>query len=149
MANIQIIIGSVMGTAFQVAETAQRYLEDRGHTVILNPAFQAGDLKNPDEILLVCTSNTGMGDLPDNIRPFHVHLINDLPPLFERRFALVNLGDSSYPNFAQAGKTLEHALQEVGAQPIQESLVMDAIMVDDYQSDAIDWLKTFAIKVEG
>ena len=95
MAVIQIIVGSVMGTALGVAQTLQQTLANSGHQVSINTLFQRGQLNaDPKEILLICTSNTGSGDLPMNIVPFYEHLKNDYPMIAGRRYGLVNLGDS-------------------------------------------------------
>lgn len=140
MANIQIIVGSVMGTALEVAETVKQTLEGMGHSIRINPQFVAGQLTDTDdEVFIVCTSNTGMGDLPANIAPLHAHLTNDFPNIAGKQFGLINLGDSSYPNFAQAGQTLENALVDIGAQRLGDPLVLDAIYVSDYDDEAQDW----------
>ena len=140
MAEVQIIVGSVMGTAQEVAQTLQQTLSVRGHLVRLNTQFRKGHLDtNANEILLICTSNTGMGDLPANIMPFYEYLKNDFPKLAGRRYGLVSLGDSSYPNFAQAGKTLDEAMADLGAQRIGAPLLLDAIYVDNYSNPARDW----------
>ena len=145
MAEVQIIVGSVMGTALEVAQTLQQSLIDGGHQVHINPQFRKGQLDaNPNEILLICTSNTGMGDLPMNIVPFYEHLKCDYPKLAGRRYGLVNLGDSSYPNFAQAGRTLDEAMADLGALLIGEPLVLDAIYVDDYVNEAREWVQNWS-----
>ena len=111
MAAIHIIVGSVMGTALEVAQAVAQSLRSAGHETRLNPAFSKGQLEqNPAEIILIVTSNTGMGDLPMNIAPLYAHLKNDYPRIAGRRYGVINLGDSSYPNFAQAGKTLDEDL---------------------------------------
>lgn len=128
-----------MGTALEVAQAVAATLEGCGHTVKINPQFQPGQLDDPDEVLLVCTSNTGMGDLPANIAPLYAHLVTDFPPIAGRRYGIINLGDSSYPNFAQAGVTLDEALADLGAQRVGEPLVLDAILTDDHADEACDW----------
>ena len=140
MSNIHIIVGTVMGTALEVAETISESLEGNGHSVQIHTQFKKDILnQDPDDILLICTSNTGMGDLPQNIIPFYEHLTQDYPPIAGRQYGLVNLGDSSYPNFAQAGKTLDEAMQDLGAQRLGEPLVLDAIYVSDYDDEAESW----------
>lgn len=142
MAAIQIIVGSVMGTALEVGQVLQQTLISCDHCVGLNPAFQKGQLDtNLDEILLICTSNTGMGDLPMNIVPFYEHLKNDYPRIAGKRYGLVNLGDSSYPNFAHAGKTLDDALTDLGALRIGDPLILDAICVNDHAAEARLWAR--------
>lgn len=130
-----------MGTAEQVAATAAKQLSLWGHQVSMNNGFVAGQLDDLAQVALICTSNTGMGDLPANILPLHQHLVSDLPKIAGKRFGIINLGDSSYPNFAQAGKTLDTALQDIGAVRLGEPLVMDAIHEENYHQTATHWLE--------
>ncbi len=133
-----------MGTAESVAHYMAQQLTQAGHHVRLNCAFKADDFsQNAEEVTLICTSNTGMGDLPANIAPLFHHLKCDYPPISNCRYAIVNLGDSSYPNFAQAGYTLNEAMQDLGAKPLCEMLVIDAIYDSDPLEPAADWLPKF------
>lgn len=147
MVAVQIIVGSVMGTALEVAEAVADTLTAQGHQVRVNARFQKGDLQDSQEVLLVCTSNTGMGDLPMNIVPFYEHLKNDYPVLAGRRYGVINLGDSSYPNFAQAGRTLDEALADLGAVRIGEPLIIDSIFTDDPASDAYEWANDWSTQL--
>jgi len=145
MAAIHIIVGSVMGTAIEIAQAVQQIFSAAGHEVRLNADFRKGQLdENPAEVILICTSNTGMGDLPMNIAPFYEHLKNDFPRIAGRRYGVINLGDSSYPNFAQAGKTLDDAMADLGAQRIGEPLVLDAIYSDDPVAEARTWAEDWS-----
>lgn len=134
-----------MGTALDVAQALAQALNTAGHETRINPAFQKGQLdESPSEILLICTSNTGMGDLPMNIAPFYEHLKNDFPKIEGRRYGIVNLGDSSYPNFAQAGKTLDEAMADLGAQRVGEPLILDALDIDDPDIAARTWAENWS-----
>jgi len=146
MAEVQIIVGSVMGTAQEIALTLRQALVADGHLVRVNTQFHKAhlDTSHPKEILLICTSNTGMGDLPMNITPLYEHLKSDFPKLAGRRYGLVNLGDSSYPNFGQAGRTLDEALADLGAQRLGEPLVLDAIYAEDYSAQVDQWVKEWS-----
>ena len=145
MAAIHIIVGSVMGTALEVAQALKQTLDAAGHHVRVNPSFHKAQLEeNPDEVILICTSNTGMGDVPMNLVPFLEHLKNDYPAIAGRRYGVVNLGDSSYPNFAQAGKTLDEAMADLGASRIGEPLIIDAIYVDDPAAEAVTWAQSWS-----
>lgn len=142
MAQIQIIVGSVMGTAVEVAEVVAATLEGCGHSPRINAAFQPGQLgEEPDEVMLICTSNTGMGDLPANIAPLYAHLRDDAPAITGQRYGVINLGDSSYPNFAQAGVTLDEAMADLGAVRVGEPLVIDAILTTDHADEACAWAR--------
>lgn len=144
MANIQFIVGTVMGTAMEVADTIRDTLTSEGHSVAVDsdftpPLVPHGTSIGPDHVFLLCTSNTGMGDLPANIAPLYQHLKNDPPVMVDCRYGIVNLGDSSYPNFAQAGQTLDEAMADLGAKRLGDPLVLDAMVTDDYTADAIAW----------
>lgn len=142
MAKIHIIVGTVTGTALEVAEAIAATLAERHHCCRINTQFQPGQLTDKtDEVLLLCTSNTGMGDLPANIAPLYHHLTVDCPRIVGRRYGIVNLGDSSYPNFAQAGQTLDDAMTDIGAQRIGEPCVLDAMVVDRHADDGQAWAR--------
>jgi len=141
MANIQIIIGSVMGTSEQIAEIASVQLSAMGHSVKLNTYASPNDLvRDPSEILLLCHSNTGAGDFPDNILPVYLHLTRDYPSLAGKRYGVINLCDSSYSTFNEAGRMLDAAFADVGAQRIGEPLLLDACSGDDFQALTIEWI---------
>lgn len=142
---IHIVVGSVMGTALNVANSVAEVLTTLGHAVRISPAFTGQDLYlSDDEVVLVCTSNTGMGDLPENILPLYALLTQTPPNIAGRQYGLINLGDSSYPNFAQAGSTLDEAFADIGAQRVGSPCVLDAIYVDEPEDEAADWAREWA-----
>lgn len=141
MASIQILIGSVYGAAEQVAEIAAEKLREHGHQVTLNTYARAQDLlRDADEILLLCHSNTGSGELPDNILPIYLHLTRDYPRIAGRRYGVINLADSSYSTFNEAGRMLDAAFADLGAVRIGEPLVIDACVGDDADAMTREWV---------
>ena len=144
MANFYIIVGTVMGTAQEVAESFLNEIQTLGHSGQITLGFKAGDLDaHSDSIILICSSNTGMGDLPQNIQALYTHLTSDFPRIAGRPYALVNLGDSSYPNFGQAGQTLHEAMLDIGAVSISPMLTFDAttdhVAEDSYDKKIREW----------
>lgn len=145
MSKIQIFIGSVYGGAEQVAEILSEELSKLGHEVSLNTYPRAEDLaRDPNEIILLCHSNTGSGELPDNIQPIYLHLSRDYPCIADRRYGVVNLGDSSYTTFNEGGRALDAAFEDLGAKRIGEPLVLDASSGDDPATLARDWAQHWA-----
>lgn len=145
MSKIQVFIGSVYGGAEQVAEILSEALGKLGHEVSLNTYARAEDLaRDPDKIILLCHSNTGSGELPDNIQPLYLHLTRDYPRISGRRYGVVNLGDSCYTTFNEAGKMLDAAFEDLGAQRIGEPLVLDASSGDDAATLARAWVQDWA-----
>jgi len=145
MASIQILIGSVYGGAEQIAEIAATRLRELGHEANLNTYARPEDLvRNPDEILLLCHSNTGAGDLPDNIQPIYLHLTRDYPRIAGKRYGVINLGDSSYNTFNEAGRMLDAAFADLGAIRVGEPLVLDACSGDNPEALTLDWVNSWA-----
>ena len=141
MASIQILIGSVYGAAEQVAEIAAEKLREHGHLVTLNTYARAQDLtRDADEILLLCHSNTGSGELPDNILPIYLHLTRDYPRIAGKRYGVINLADSSYSTFNEAGRMLDAAFADLGSVRIGEPLVIDACVGDDADAMTREWV---------
>lgn len=141
MASIQILIGSVYGAAEQVAEIAAEKLREHGHQVTLNTYAREQDLlRDADEILLLCHSNTGSGELPDNILPIYLHLMRDYPRIAGKRYGVINLADSSYSTFNEAGRMLDAAFADLGAVRIGEPLVIDACVGDDADAMTREWV---------
>ncbi|MFL0809771.1 MAG: flavodoxin domain-containing protein [Agarilytica sp.] len=140
MAKIHILVGTVMGTSLSVAKTAQTVLEGFGHQVHLFETFEASAL-DPNTVVLACTSSTGMGDLPENIVPLYLHLTQDFPRIAGMKYGVISLGDSSYPNFAQAGHRLDEAFADIGAQRTGEILVLDALSDEAPEKATKIWLE--------
>ncbi|MEM6301760.1 MAG: flavodoxin domain-containing protein [Pseudomonadota bacterium] len=142
MAKIQIVIGSVTGTAEGVADFIKDEL-DSEHTIDTNVDTTVDDLVRDDgELLLFCTSNTGCGDLPDNIYPLYEDLRETPPKIAGRKYALINIGDSSFPTFGEAGVALDEALKDIGAEPLAESLLIDVGEERYPQKIALEWVKS-------
>ena len=145
MSKIQIFIGTVYGGAEQVAEILSEELGKLGHEVSLNTYARAEDLaRDPNEIILLCHSNTGSGELPDNIQPLYLHLTRDYPRIAGRRYGVVNLGDSSYTTFNEGGRMLDAAFEDLGAIRIGEPLILDACSGDDEDALPREWVQHWA-----
>ncbi|MFK7160544.1 flavodoxin domain-containing protein [Marinospirillum sp. MEB164] len=125
--KVYLAVGSVYGGAAEVAEEYQRALSEAGLAAELDEAPRVERL-GAEDILLVVTSTTGQGELPDAIQPFFQQLESQAMQLSGRPFAVVALGDSSYgASFAAAGRAFQHKLEDLGAQAIQPLLVIDAL----------------------
>ena len=97
MAAIRILVGSVYGGALMTARALKPALEEAGHqvTVLENPSLT--DITDNDDALLVCTSTTGQGEQPSNMRQLWKFLLRkSLPPnsLTSVAAAVFGLGDS-------------------------------------------------------
>lgn len=141
MANIHILIGSVYGNATEVAHTGAEQLKGLGHEVTLHPEPQLDTLlaAEPD-VLLVVTSTTGDGEIPDNLMPFYMELRDRFPLMPNVKFGVIALGDSGYANFAEAGRMMDDQLRELQATPVLSTLFIDACETADPEEAATEWL---------
>ena len=119
MAEIGIFVGTMYGNSLLVAEEAEAILTAQGHkaTVFEDPELSDW-LPYQDKYVLVVTSTTGQGDLPDSIVPLFQGIKDTLGFQPNLRYGVIALGDSSYVNFCNGGKQFDALLQEQSAQRV-------------------------------
>ncbi|OIN07639.1 flavodoxin [Oceanisphaera psychrotolerans] len=146
MAAVEIIIGTVYGSAVLVAETLEQALTEAGHQVRLHEDAVLADL-DQDRFWLFVTSTTGQGDIPPNLVPLFEEMRECCPPMPQLRYALVALGDSSYDNFCGAGRQVDELLQELQAQAVTPRLQVDATETLEPEEPALAWLKGWMAQI--
>ncbi len=85
-----------------------------------------------ERMLMIVTSTYGNGDPPGNARAFMTHLKEKKPRVDGLPIAVLSLGDTSFKQFAQAGKDFEQLLRDLGAVVVVERVDCDL----DYETDA-------------
>ena len=144
MTRINLLYGTVYGSAQSVAEQLSEALSSKGEDVRLwQPDELHGFVPNRDEMLLVVTSTTGQGDLPDDIAPWFFAVKGAAPYLPGLRYGVVGLGDSSYDNFCGAGRQVDELMQELGGKQVAPLLAIDAMETMDPEADAVNWVDTW------
>ena len=128
MKKVNLVFGTVYGSAQSVAETLASELEGFGYSAKL---WQPNELKGfvplENELLLLVSSTTGQGDLPDDIMPWFDAIKTQSPYLPALNYSVVALGDSSYETFCGAGKQLDALFSELGAKATLPILELDAM----------------------
>ncbi len=114
--RLTIIYGSQTGNAKREAEALSQELQAQGLSVRLLRAdtYPVRELAN-ERLLYVVISTQGDGDPPDDAQAFFEFAFGRrAPQLKELKFAVLGLGDSSYPQFNVTAKKLDARFAELG-----------------------------------
>lgn len=135
--HFDIMVGSVLGASEYVAEALLVALKNAGHEgeCFFDPSVAS---LNKDNVLVVCTSTHGAGDLPDNIQGYAKALSQtDLSNL---NAIIVGLGDSSYDTYCGAAMTMETILSQQGANLLLPPLHIDVLQHPIPENIAVEWI---------
>ena len=137
--RITIISASQTGNARKVAGQLADKLTAVGLVVQHIHAADYKPKQLPDEdIVLIVTSTQGEGEPPEEAVPLYKLLSGKKAPKLDRlSFAVLGLGDSSYPDFCQAGRDFDRLLAQCGATRLAEPGICDL----DYQATATAWIE--------
>ena len=143
--RVLVLSASQTGNARSVAESLHAKLQAAGVEARLS---SAGDFKSktlPDEdIVLLVTSTQGEGEPPEEALPLYKFIYGKKKPdLSKLTFAVLGLGDSSYPNFCQAGKDFDAKFAELGAGRLNDLGICDL----EFQANADAWISAVVPKV--
>jgi len=132
MAKILLVSGSVFGAALLTADEIETTLTEASHEVV-RPDPQTIDALTDESIeyLVVCTSTTGNGDVPDDLVPLYTGLRTEYPRITHLKYLVVALGDSSYDTFCGGGVTMDEAIADLGATQIKPPFKIDALEVTE------------------
>ncbi len=147
--QITILVGTMHGNASSVAQALQFCADDIGATIDVLP-MDGLDITVFDQpgTFIICTSTTGVGDVPDNAQALFHSLDAQAKYLGHVRYGLVALGDSSYgDSFLGGGKQFDERLRDLGAQRVGEICVLDAMETSQPEDDAVAWLRAWAVQL--
>jgi len=144
--KVAILSGSVYGNAEDVARHAQRLLSEAGFEAWHDPRAQLDQLLAfAPQALLVVTSTTGMGELPDSFAPLYSALRDRLPDWRGIPGGIIALGDASYGDtFCGGGELVRELFVELGVREVQDMLRLDASETVTPEADAEPWIASFA-----
>lgn len=143
--EILLIVGSEMGNAEMVADLVKDELEGQGHSVEMLTEGELGALRaEARSVVLVITSTTGLGDVPQNIAPLYEALLEARPSLSHVRYGLIGMGDRNYKDtFCGGPRKWDALLTELGAQRVGDGLLLDATDNPMPDQDALEWLPSW------
>lgn len=127
--RILVLYGSQTGTAEDMAERLGRDARRRHFTCRVDALdlYNIASLVHEQLVIFVCAT-TGQGDPPDNMKNFWRFIFRrNLPhnSLCRMDYAVLGLGDSSYPKFNFIAKKMHKRLLQLGANPIQSPALGD------------------------
>ncbi len=139
MRKLNLVYGSVFGSAHYVAVQLQKTFENTGFRAQLLEQPTLVQL-NPVYPLLVVTSTTGKGELPERLQP----LLRTLQQKTTRdikglKYAMIALGDRSYDNYCGGARSLAAALDAAGAIALAPALEIDACQCINPEDEAVPW----------
>jgi len=136
--RLTIISGSQTGNAQRVAAGVAKAAAAQGLEV---RHYRAGEYPvrelAKEKLLYLVFSTQGDGDPPDEARAFHDFLMGrKAPKLPELEFAVLGLGDSSYPRFCEISRRLDERLVALGARAVVPRVDCDL----DFDKPAAAWV---------
>ncbi len=145
--RLTIVYGSQTGNAKRLAEQLARQSEGAGLSIRLlrADAYPLRELKD-ERALTIVISTQGDGDPPDDARALVEFIVSKrAPALKQLKYAVLGLGDSSYPQFCAIGRQLDARLAELGGQRLLDRGDADldlATVAEPWLVQALDAAKT-------
>ncbi|MFN7784018.1 MAG: assimilatory sulfite reductase (NADPH) flavoprotein subunit [Lysobacterales bacterium] len=150
--RLTVLYGSQTGNAKRTAEALAAAAEAAGFAVRLlrADAYATRELKD-ERLLWVVISTQGEGEPPEDSLGFVEFLLGRrAPKLPELKYAVLGLGDSSYPKFCETGRQIDARLAELGAQrlqPLGEADVDIDAVATPWRTRAVESLKALAAEL--
>lgn len=141
--EIFLIVGSESGNAEMVGDCVKDALEALDHRVAVfkDGGLDAAGLATKRTMLLI-SSTTGIGDVPQNVEPLYEELRAKRPDLSHLRYGLIGMGDRNYKDsFLGGPKKWDAILGELGATRVGERLELDATDNPCPDEDAVAWVR--------
>ena len=137
--KITILFGTETGNAKRLAELLAARAQAVGVQTNIQDMLTYGRAQlRRDRVIVLIVSTHGDGEPPDSARVLLASLTDGpVPDLHGSRFAILALGDASYPKFCQAGKAFDIALASAGAERLLPRVDCDV----DYEEDALRWME--------
>lgn len=122
----RVVFASQTGSAEMLARQTVHALVDAGLSAACLPLgrLRAADLAQGGGCLFV-VSTAGEGDAPDDAQAFVRHALTQTPDLAGLRYAVLALGDRSYPHFNAFGRRLDAWLQAASAEALADRIELD------------------------
>ncbi|MGH8800449.1 MAG: flavodoxin domain-containing protein [Casimicrobiaceae bacterium] len=139
--NVNILIGTMTGTAQLVAQEIERAFGTSSLTIDVTfmDSLDRRVFERPG-VFLFCTSTYGQGDVPDNARAFYADLLACRDDLSHVRYGVFALGDSTHVGtYCFGGRRFDQALAARGARRIGQVFEHNASGGTLPEDVALEW----------
>lgn len=134
--KLTIVYGTETGNSKKLAtDFATKAKKQQIQTKLLSlEQYRLNDLAK-EELFVTVISTQGEGEPPAAALKFYDHIHQNGFQLFNMQYAVLALGDTSYPLFCKAGEEVDQQLSRLGGKRIMPIRKCDV----DYESDAEHW----------
>jgi sulfite reductase (NADPH) flavoprotein alpha-component len=140
--KVLIAYGTETGNSQSIAEELATVFEAQQFPYELKnlSSLRARHLTGYQFIFIICSTH-GDGDPPEPVHLFYTSLMDEnAPRLSDVRYAVLALGDSSYPHFCATGKEIDDRLAGLGATRVLFRQDCDV----DYADTAKQWIESLS-----
>lgn len=136
--KITLLYGTETGNAKSLATKFAGIAKKKGLAVKLSALdqYRLTDLEKEEQLFIV-VSTQGEGEPPETARKFYEHIHSQTFALGKTNFAVLALGDSSYPLFCKTGEDIDLQLEKFGAKRVLPLVKCDV----DYEEDGARWFE--------
>jgi len=135
--QLTVLYASQTGNAARLASQLTAVAASAGlpATSINAADYRTADLHSENYLVLIVSTH-GEGAAPESAAGFYRFLFSKRAPRLEKlRFAILALGDQTYPHYCKCGADIDRRLEELGAERLLPRVDCDV----DYQSTAAVW----------
>ncbi len=142
--KITILYGTETGNAKKIAGEFAILAKKKeiSAKIIGTENYKFSDLSKEDYLFIII-STQGEGEPPQSAKKFYDYIHSTTEKYPNLKYAVLGLGDTSYPLYCQTGIDVDSKFSELGANRILELFKADV----DYKPIANEWMDTVLLKL--
>lgn len=147
--TIAIAFASLSGNTLRVATHLQAFLQQTGCQASLYDLLETqADQLTKYSLVFLGSSTYGDGDMNPIAEMFFTAANQAKHDCHQTKFALISLGDSSYPQFAVGGTVVRDNLAKMNAHLVSPTFTIDGEPSDHVLIDVQAWASTIIQAIE-